>query len=196
MRRLALSTFAIISLFSLSACGMNDALEGLTGSKETTTSQAAETTSNAASSEKSKSSSTKESTAKSSTAKKSNAAKDDAKTAEPSAEDGAEKPYSKEIPADQQEILKKALVPIIKEYAENPESDTVTGQIRFDKNMKPINFSKFTVNDKPIGIDGPVRREAEQALQPLADIPASERFSKLEFDYANNYLKATVYYRD
>ncbi|MDU0478272.1 hypothetical protein QVA66_03350 [Staphylococcus chromogenes] len=200
MRRIALTACTIFSLFTLSGYGLPAVMNALPNNEKTTAQTAdavppAETAAESTETEstttqKSKPASTKESSSSSTTTTSSKA------TSSKTAKSDSQQPEVVEIPAEQQKILKEALVPIIKEYAQNPETDTVTGQIRFDKDMKPINFSKFTVNDKPIGIDAPVRREAEKALEPLTDIPESERFSKLEFKYANNYLESTVHYRD
>lgn len=189
MRRFALTTCAIASLFTVSGCGIPAVLEALPASKDDSATQTTQAPSSEPTSERAKTKSTEKRTTSKPAASKSS-------TAKSTAAKSSEEPQTVEIPEEQKKILRDALVPIIKEYAENPETDTVSGQIRFDKNMKPINFSKFTVNDKPIGIDGPVRRDAEKALAPLADIPESERFSKLEFKYANNYLESTVHYRD
>ncbi|AKK02781.1 hypothetical protein [Corynebacterium epidermidicanis] len=203
MRRLSLTALAVISICTLSGCGAPSVLDALPGSKETPAAAAPEASDSAPTSEKK--STSKPATSKSTSAPKSEpsgaATESDSESkskrteAAEAADDSADGAYTKEIDPEQQKILKDALVPIIKEYAENPETDTVTGQIRFDKDMKPNNFSKFTVNGKPFGIDGPVRKDAEKALAPLADTPESERFSKLEFKYSNNILEAKVTYR-
>lgn len=182
MRRIALAMLSTVTVVSLSGCGLPAVVELVKGkddesSSSTSSEAAAPTTSASSKSSSTKSSSTKTSSTKSSSTKSS-----------------TEKTRTVEIPQEQQNIIFDALTPLVKAHVTNPNTDKMTGKIRFDKDMKPTSFALFKLNDKSITPDPAAKAEAEKVFEQLSGTPKEDRFSELEFTFSNNQVEANAYY--
>lgn len=183
MRRIALAAMSTVTILTLSGCALSSVIDAVAKKDETTTSSEAAppTTSSSSKSTSTKSSSTKSSTSKTSSTKSSTTRT-------------SEKEITGSIPPEQRDIIMDALEPLVLAHVTDPVADTMSGKIRFDKDMKPTSFTLFKLNGKAITVDAAAKAESEKVFEKLAGTPKEKQFTELEFNFANERIEATALY--